>query len=343
MGSITGGDFRVGIARNCIEMDGGRGLFNRGDFAALGQVAGLTYDFIGEAGPGITPRQTAEYDAIFALQPVVTADSFADDVRLKFLSLSGAGFDTVDIDACTRAGVMAANIPDAVAKPVALAILTFILALSHKLMIKDRLTRAGRWRERIDFMGDGLAGKTVGSIGFGNIARESFRLLRPLDMVLIANSPRADPAAAVAEGVRLVDFETVMRASDFLCINCPLKPDTFHLIDAKALSLMKPTAYLINTSRGPVVDEQALYTVLKEGRIAGAGLDVFDQEPTPADNPILALDTVIVTPHALCWTDACFQSIATKAVEAIVAVGEGRLPRHLINPAALDHQRWASS
>ncbi len=339
MGSIETGDFKVGIARSCIEINGGRGLFNRTDFDALGQISGLTYEFVEESGPIITPHQTARYDAIFALQPSITPDSFQGNTRLKFLCLSGAGFDTVDIDACGRAGVMVANTPDAVGKPVALAILTFILALSHRLMMKDRLTRTGRWNERINYMGDGLAGKVVGSIGFGNIARESFRLLRPLEMVLIANSPRGDPAIAAAEGVRLVDFETVMRESDFLCINCPLKPDTRHLIDAKALAMMKPSAYLINTSRGPVVDERALYTALASNRIAGAALDVFDQEPTPSDNPLFTLDNVIVTPHALCWTDACFQGIADKAIEAIVAVGQGRLPDHLLNPAVLNHPR----
>jgi phosphoglycerate dehydrogenase-like enzyme len=340
MGSIDGVVFRVGIARSCIAMGSGRGLFDPADFVPLGDVPGLTYEFIAEAGPEITAVQAARYDAIFALQPVVTAMTFASDTRLQLLALSGAGFDTVDIAACDRSGILVTNTPNAVAKPVALAILTMILALSHKLMIKDRLTRTGRWHDRIDFMGADLTGRVVGSIGFGNIAREAFRLLRPFEMVMIAASPRTDPAVAAAEGVRLVDFDSLLREADFLCVNCPLTPETHHLVDARALSLMKPNAYLINTSRGPIVDEQALYAALVEGRLAGAGLDVFEQEPTPIDNPLLSLPNVIATPHSLCWTGDCFRRIADTAIDSIVAVARSGIPKYLINPGVLTHPRW---
>jgi phosphoglycerate dehydrogenase-like enzyme len=208
-------------------------------------------------------------------------------------------------------------------------------------MIKDRLTRTGRWAERTRFMGEGLVGKVVGSVGFGSIAQEAFRLLAPLDMVHLAYSPSKHPAEAAALNVHEVDLDTLLRESDYVCVNAPLTPSSRRMIGARELGLMKPTAYLINTGRGQIIDEPALYAALAEGRIAGAALDVFEQEPVSPDNPILKLDNVIVSPHSLCWTDECYRGIAESAFRAVVDVASGRRPDNLVNPAALSHSRWA--
>ena len=162
------------------------------------------------------------------------------------------------------------------------------------------------FNKRVEHMGVGLVGRTLGSIGIGNIGAELFRMAKPFDMKFIAHDPFADKAVAAELGIELVSMEDVFRRADVLCVNCPLTPETKHLVNAERLALMKPTAYLINTARGPIVDQKALTKVLTERRIAGAGLDVLESEPPDPNDPILKLDNVILAPHALCWTDQCF-------------------------------------
>jgi len=331
-------EFRLGLTRDCLTPDGDRANF---DARAFDVLDGLPWEFLPAFAEAITPDDAARYDAILSLRPALTAASLAGgEHRLKLLARFGAGFDNVDMDAATRAGVLVTNTPDGVRRPVATTVLTFILALSHKLMIKDRLTRTGRWAERTRFMGEGLIGKVVGSIGFGSIAQEAFRLLMPLNMVHLAFSPSRHPAEAAALNVREVDLDTLLRESDYVCINAPLTPASRRMIGVRELTLMKPGAYLINTGRGQIVDEPALYAALAEGRIAGAALDVFEQEPVLPDNPILKLDNVIVSPHSLCWTDECYRGIAESAFRSVIAVASGRRPTYLVNPDALDHPRW---
>jgi phosphoglycerate dehydrogenase-like enzyme len=156
-------------------------------------------------------------------------------------------------------------------------------------MVKDRLTReaAAGFAKRGDYMGLGLVGRTLGSIGIGNIGAELFRLIKPFEMRLIAHDPYADPKLVAELGVELVGLEDVFRRSDFVSVSCPLTPETCHLVNADRLALMKPTAYLINTSRGPIVDQKALTKALEERRVGGAGLDVLEKEPPDAEDPIL--------------------------------------------------------
>jgi phosphoglycerate dehydrogenase-like enzyme len=333
--------FRLGITRDCLSPDGDRPGFDATAFAVLDGAPGLECEFLPDFAERITPTDAARYDAILTLRPALTAASIAgSDIRLKLLARFGAGYDNVDLAACDQAGILVSNTPDGVRRPVATTILTFILALSHKLMIKDHLTRTGRWAERTRFMGEGLVGKVVGSIGFGSIAQEAFRLLAPLDMVHLAYSPSRHPNEAATLNVREVDLDTLLAEADFVCINCPLTPSSRRMIGAREIALMKPTAYLINTGRGQIIDESALYAALAEGHIAGAALDVFEQEPVSPDNPILTLDNVIVSPHSLCWTDECYRMIAESAFRSVVSVATGARPTHLVNPGALNHPRW---
>jgi D-3-phosphoglycerate dehydrogenase len=189
-------------------------------------------------------------------------------------------------------------------------------------------------------MGIGLVGRTLGSLGIGNIGAEVFRLARPFDMKFIAHDPYADPAVARDLGVRLVGLEQLFAESDVLSVSCPLNEETRHVVNAERLALMKPTAYLINTSRGPVIEEAALTSALQERRIAGAGLDVFEEEPSPAANPLYRLDNVIVTPHALCWTDQCFAGIGAADVKAVFDVMHGRVPNGIVNREIVDRPTW---
>jgi D-3-phosphoglycerate dehydrogenase len=225
--------------------------------------------------------------------------------------------------------------PDGVRRPVATSVLAYLLALSLRMFDKDRLTRAGRWADKLDFMGTGLTGRTLGIIGLGNIGREIVRLTRPLGMRYLV----FDPYLSAADEIEMVDLETLLRASDFVTINCALSPETRHLLNQQRLALMKPTAYLINTARGPIVDQRALTTALAAHQLAGAALDVFEMEPIEPDDPLLALDNVILAPHAICWTDECFQGNGESACRGIVDVAAGRVPRSIVDRAALSHPR----
>jgi phosphoglycerate dehydrogenase-like enzyme len=249
------------------------------------------------------------------------------------------GYDSVDVPAMSAAGVLVCNTPNAVPRPVATMALTFVLALAQKLFAKDRMTREGRWNDRVEHMGTGLTGRTLGVVGAGRIGKELLRMAKVFDLRLLAADPYAEDLELAYIGAKRVPLETLMAESDFVVVTALLNEETRHLVNAKQLARMKPTAYLINVARGPVVDEKALYEALVLKRIAGAGLDVFEEEPTPASNPILKLDNVIVSPHALCWTDELFGNIARTAIGAVLAVHAGKRPQFPVDPGVLSHRR----
>ena len=226
--------------------------------------------------------------------------------------------------------------PDGVRRPVAVSVMTLLLALSHQLLIKDRLTREGRWGEKLNYMGQGVRGRTLGVIGVGNIGREVFHLAAPFEMRHLGFDPFLKTPV---EGVDLVSLETLLKESDYVVVCCALTSETHHLLTADRLSLMKSNAYLINVARGPIVDQRALTDVLTQRRIAGAGLDVFDVEPIATSDPLLALDNVIVSPHAICWTDECFQSIGSSACRSLIDVAQGRTPIHIVNREVMASSR----
>lgn len=328
--------FRVGITRDALR-DDGKTVFDAAALRVLDDPL-IEWEFIPENVKELTAAHAAAYDALCVLMPRTTAATLAGpNRRLKIIARLGVGYDNVDVPACTANGVILAITPDGVRRPVATSILTFILALSHKLFLKDRITRAGRWNETKFHMGEGLVGKTVGSIGMGNIGSELFRLLASLNMNLIACDPAKTQADADKLGVKLVDMDTLLREADFVCVNCFLSEQTCGLIGERELSLMKRSAYLINTARGPIVNEAALYKALTDKRIAGAALDVFEQEPASAENPLFKLDNIIVTPHSICWTDECFRGNAEGAFRAAVAVAKGEVPTYVVNSAVLQH------
>ncbi len=282
------------------------------------------------------------FDALILLIPRITRESFPADGRLAVIARFGVGYDTVDVDACTDNGCALVIAPDGVRRPVATAVITLMLALTMRLMDKDRITRRGPdgWATRSRYMGTGLIGRTLGSLGIGNIGAEVFRLAKPFGMNFIAHDPYAHPGLARELGVRLVGLEELFREADVLTVNCPLNEQTRGLVNAERLGLMKRTAYLINTARGPIVDQRALTDALRARRIAGAGLDVFEREPTPADEPLLTFDNVIVTPHALCFTDQCFAGIGAADVRAVLDVMHGREPVGIVNRAVAESPAW---
>jgi D-3-phosphoglycerate dehydrogenase len=332
--------FKVGITPDVLDAKG-RTIYDPAATALLDE-AGIDWEIMAAREPVFSPATMQRYDALCVMLGRVTPESFAGAAqRLKLVARFGVGYDTIDIPSCTAHGVLVTLAPDGVRRPVATMVLTFVLALAQKLLIKDKLTRSGRWAEKLDHIGIGLTGRTLGAIGMGNIGAELFKLAAPFGMRHLACDPYASPAAAAALGVTLCDLDTLLRQSDFVCVMCPLDARTRGMIGARELGLMKPSAYLINTARGPIVQEKALTDALANGRIAGAGLDVFEVEPTPADNPLLALDNVIVTPHGLCFTDECLTGLARSAFAAAAALARGTVPRHIVNPDALAHPAFA--
>ncbi len=332
--------FRVGVTRDFLKPDGTLGFAAHG--LELLDEAGLPWRLLAENTPELRADQVQDFDGLLVLGSKVTAATLSGAARLRLIARFGVGYDSVDVEACTKAGVLLTITPDGVRRPVAAAALTLLLALSHRLLIKDRLTRSGRWSEKLDSMGTGLTGRTLGVIGLGNIGREVFQLARPLDMKYLAFDPYVQAADAKTGDVQLVSLEHLLSESDYVCICCTLTPETRHLIDAERLALMKPTAYLINVARGPIVDQAALTRALQERRIQGAGLDVFEQEPVDPNDPILKLDNVILAPHALCWTDECFEGIGRSACRSIVKVARGETPQYVVNPDVLKHPRWTT-
>jgi phosphoglycerate dehydrogenase-like enzyme len=330
--------FKVGISRDLMTRSGAP-CFNPRAYAVLEGHPAIEWEVVPEDMAELTPEVAASYDGLHINLPRVTRASISrPDCRVKIIARNGVGYDSVDVAACTEKGIVVTNTPIAVRRPVAVATLTMILALAGRLFEKDRLVRANRWNDRVDFMGTGLTTRTLGLVGAGSIGQEIIRLARPLFERIIAADPHADTSAIAALGATLEPFDRVMAEGDFVVVCCLLTEETRHLIDARALALMKPSAFFINVGRGPIHDEQALIEVLKARRIAGAGLDVLEQEPTPADNPLLQLNNTILTPHALCWTDECFEDIATTALTSIVDFSLGRRPKHVVDPAAWERR-----
>jgi len=284
-----------------------------------------------------TPEQIKGFDVLIVLKPKFNEKTVAGNDQLLAIHRNGVGYDTIDVPAMTRAGVMLTITPDAVRRPMAAAIITFLLTLSTRIFVKDKITRAGKgWEERAKYHGIGLVGRTFGSIGIGNIGHEAFKLAKPLEMKHIAYDPYVKQEAVNDVGVKLVDMDTVLRESDFLNTSCPLNDKTFHLVGEKEFRKMKKTAFIINTARGPIIDEKALIRALQEGWIQGAGIDVFEQEPTSPDNPLLKLDNAIATPHALGWTDQIFMNEWEQMMSQITEVARGEVPSGLVNKEALE-------
>lgn len=333
--------FRVALSGDFMKPDGSA-AFPMFDLSPLDKDPNINFEFVAPVEGRMTADSLSEFDALILLAAKFDANSIPDNGRLGLVARFGVGYDTVDVEACSKAGIGVVITPDGVRRPVAVTILTFILALAGKLFDKDKLTREGPtgFDKRSDYMGTGLVGRTLGSIGIGNIGAEMFRMCMPLDMKFIAHDPWADPVIAESLGIELVSLDQVFQDSDFLSINTPLTPETEHMVNAERLASMKSTAYLINTSRGPVVDQPALVEALTSGVIAGAALDVFDPEPPSPDDPILQLDNVIATPHALCWTDQCFAGIGASDVEQVLKVKNGEAPPYLVNHNVAEDKRF---
>lgn len=253
----------------------------------------------------------------------------------KVISNYAVGYDNVDVPEATRRGIPVGNTPGVLTDTTADFAFALLMAAARRVVEGDKFTRAGGWKTwgPMLLLGQDVTGATLGIVGFGRIGKGMAKRAQGFDMTVLYHDPfcQDDPYAAQV-GARWVDLDTLLRESDFVSVHTPLTEETHHLINADALSRMKPAAVLINTARGPVVDPDALYHALKEGDIGYAALDVTEPEPIPADHPLLALDNVIVAPHIASASVATRAKMARMAAENLIAGLRGeRLPR-CVNP-----------
>ncbi len=247
---------------------------------------------------------------------------------------TGAGYDVIDVDACTAHGVIVCSQSGTNNEPVAEHAIGFILALSKKMGLTNRALLRGAAGNRYDLMGNDIQHKTVGIVGLGKIGTRTAHFCRAFDMEVIACDPYLTAEQIAERGARKVEFAELLARSDFVSVHCPRTQETIDLFDAAAFAQMKPSAYFINTARGRIHSEAALLEALRRGQIAGAGLDVFDVEPPPADHPLLQLDNVMATPHIAGGTHEAAQNMSRAAAEQWIDLLRGRVPPRLVNPEA---------
>ena len=328
--------FRVGVTRDFRQADGSL-VFAPVDLAPLDEAPGIDWEFLARDERELTPDLIRGYDAIYHFSPSVTAASLEGIDELVLLARSGVGLDNIDLDACTAHGVVVTITPDAIRRPMASAAVALVLALAHRLIERNSAFHEARWQEaRFGVLGFGLTARMLDLIGFGRIGREVARLLERWQMRVVVTSRSLTDEEARAAGVERAELDDLLRESDVVVVACPLTPETHHLLDARRLGLMKPTAVLVNVARGPIVDQGALSEALREGRLAAAGLDVFEQEPIAADDPLLGLSNVLAAPHAAGYTDELFRGCVESASRAVIAVASGHVPEHIANPAVLE-------
>ena len=249
------------------------------------------------------------------------------------------GFNHIDLDAATEAGLPVANVFFC-HREVANHTVMFLLAATRKLVLLHSLLKQGEWRRDLQPPVAPLYGETIGLIGFGHIGREVARRVLAMDMNVLAFDPVVSPEQARAAGAELVELDELLRLSDYISLHAPSNASTRQILNERTIGLMKPTAWVFNTARGDLIDEGALYRALKEGRIAGAALDVFEEEPTPPDNPILQLDNVIVTPHAAGFSDEAVRTGQRLAAEEMARILSGKMPRNICNPEVRGRTRF---
>ena len=310
--------FKVGISGDLLN-NANEPCFGNAALEALKKRKDIEIYWMDKTIKEITPDMSSIYDGILLNLPMANAHSVSNkDCRLKIISRFGVGFDSVDIEAMKRKNIIVTNTPNAVRRPVAIAALTMIFALAGKLIQKDSLVRSGNWNQRTNFMGVGLSRKTLGIIGAGSIGTETIKLSKPFFKNVLAYDPFLSEDEVSRKGAVKSELHELASKSDFIAILCNLDNSTYGMINSDFFSNMKKSGYIFNLSRGPVINEIDLEEALEYKKIAGAGLDVTNTEPLQVNSKLLNYDNVILTPHALCWTDECFHDIATEAISSIL-------------------------
>lgn len=251
--------------------------------------------------------------------------------RCRIISRYGIGLNTIDIPAATAAGIAVANVPDGSLDEVSDHAIALLLALSRGLGVYDRAIRAGRWDYAAPAPLHRLRGRTLGLLGFGQIPQRVAAKAQAFGLRVIAHDPFVTPDVAASRGVELVDADTLYATADAVSVHVPLTDETHGAVGADAFARMKPTALLVNTARGPVVDEDALVAALERGDIAGAGLDVFEREPLPESSPLRRSERVLLSPHAAWYSEDSELKIRTKTAQNVILALTGQPVPYQVN------------
>jgi phosphoglycerate dehydrogenase-like enzyme len=328
MSETSPNPFRIALTADFYNADGSPKFPDLG-LSVLEPHAHISQKPFAEHQKEIGPDQIGDANGVIVLTPAVTGKTVSNAENLLAVGRFGVGYDAAD--------VVAFITPGAVDRPVAEATVGWMIALTHNVRAKDRLVRTGEWDERSKYMGSELRDRTIGLIGFGGIARTVVELLKGWGMnPPIAYDPFANPAAANQLGVKLVTLDELLKEADFVSIHCPLTPETRGLIGRRELGLMKPTAYLLNTARGGIVDEDALYDAIQSRQIAGAALDCFAEEPVTKPHRFGEFDNVLLAPHSIAWTGELFRDIGRAACQGMVDLSLGQKPRGVRNPEVFE-------
>ena len=278
-------------------------------------------------------------DAIVSLlSDKIDAEVFDVAPKLRIVSQIAVGFDNINIPEATKRGIYVTNTPEVLTDTTADFAWALLMALARRVVEADKYVHAGQWKVAWHpsmLQGRDVYGATIGIVGAGRIGYAVAKRAKGFDMKILFYDVIPRPEMEKDLGAKKVDLDTLFKESDFVSIHVPLMKETHHLVNAERLKLMKKTAFLINNSRGPVVDEKALYEALKTGRISGAGLDVFEQEPTSMDNPLLKLDNVVVAPHISSASYETRSRMSEMVAENLIAFFEGKKPPNLVNPDVL--------
>ena len=268
---------------------------------------------------------------MFGACPAITAENLTALPRCGAIVRSGSGTDNVPVAEATQRNIVVVNTPAAVNEAVSDHAIGLLLAITRQIAVQDRAVRQGQWRLNLPALRWHLHDQTLGLVGFGHIGRLVARKMSGFNMKILAYDPYLSGEQIESQGIYAAELDAVLSQSDFVSLHCPLTPQTHHLIGERELRLMKPEAILINTSRGPVVDEAALIKALAEGWIAGAGLDVLDPEPPDFNNPLFQLDNVVITPHIGGFSDETLENAWRLSLEAALDLAQGRWPRSVVN------------
>jgi len=302
------------------------GLFER-ELGGLAEVSFCTF-----RRGGAVPAEVEVAEAmVLGLEPV--DDWLLERARrLRIVARYGVGYDTVDVDACTRRGIYVTHTPGVLSVAVAELTIGLMLSLSRRLIGADRYTRMEWWRPERGRLqiGTDLNGKVLGIIGLGRIGYEVAARARAFNMEVLYYDVEPKEEAERSLGAKYTDLEALLRNSDFVSLHVPLTPRTRRLIGERELKMMKPTGYIINTSRGQVIDEEALCKALREGWIAGAGLDVFEKEPLQRDSELMKMDNVVLTPHIGSYTAETRRAMALMCIENVRSALSGNIPPNLV-------------
>jgi D-3-phosphoglycerate dehydrogenase / 2-oxoglutarate reductase len=278
---------------------------------------------------------TQEADAVLNCYAKMTARVIEKLERCKIIARYGIGVDNVDLAAASKARILVTNVPDYCVDEVSDHALALLLALARRITVADGAVKAGAWDVVAHAGIRRLREQTLGLFGFGKIAKALASKVQPLGMKVLVYDPYLDPALIAQHGAEAVSLDRLLAEADAISIHVPLSSETRNLIGQRELARMKPAAFLINTSRGGIVDEQALATALKEGRLGGAALDVLSVEPSPRDHPLRQAPNIILTPHLAFYSRESVIELQTKAAEEVARALKGEPPRSPVNPEVL--------